>query len=159
MKFGLMLESVQAQQKSVEDHLDRLQAHTRGIDGIVREEIRRTLVEELQSVTAETDCAVAALQGLKRAANLRATLFSIGVTAASAACSSAAAWWVVPSQHEIASLRAERAALSADIARLNQEGARIDWRRCGAARRLCVRVDRQAPAYGRQADYSIVKGY
>ena len=46
-----------------------------------------------------------------------------------------------------------------DIARLTQQGGHVELRRCGAARRLCVRVDRGAPMYGEAADYLVVKGY
>jgi hypothetical protein len=35
----------------------------------------------------------------------------------------------------------------------------MELRRCGDAQRLCVRVDRSAPAYGAGADFFIVKGY
>ena len=98
MTVGLLLESVQAQQKMVESQLDRLHAHTQGLDGIVRDEIRRTLVDELKTVSRETTGAVEALQRLKRAANWRAALFGIGMTAASVALSSAIVWWALPSQ-------------------------------------------------------------
>ena len=42
--------------------------------------------------------------------------------------------------------------------RLEQQGGRIDWRHCGEAARLCVRVDRKAPTYGEKADYYVVAG-
>jgi len=35
----------------------------------------------------------------------------------------------------------------------------VQLRHCGAARRLCVRVDRGAPLYGEAADFLVVKGY
>jgi hypothetical protein len=44
MKFGLLMESAQAHQKLAETHLEQLRAHTRDLDGVVRDEIRRTLV-------------------------------------------------------------------------------------------------------------------
>ena len=53
MKFGLLMESAQTHQKMAETHLERLRAHTEDLDGVVREEIRRTLVEELAELTAE----------------------------------------------------------------------------------------------------------
>ncbi|MGH8327807.1 MAG: hypothetical protein ACRET2_13715, partial [Steroidobacteraceae bacterium] len=67
-------------------------------------------------------------------------------------------WWMLPSRSEVAALRARRDALAANIARLQQRGGSVDLRRCGARARLCVRVDRDAPAYGADADYLIVKG-
>ena len=68
-------------------------------------------------------------------------------------------WWILPSPTELAALRAKRAELASNVARLEQHGARIDLRRCGAAERLCVRIDRHAPAYGEAADYLVVRGY
>ncbi len=50
MKFGLLMESAQTHQKLADAHLEKLRAHTRDLDGVVREEIRRTLVEELQDL-------------------------------------------------------------------------------------------------------------
>ena len=35
MKFGLLMESVQAHQKLAETHLEELRAHTRDLDGVV----------------------------------------------------------------------------------------------------------------------------
>jgi hypothetical protein len=49
--------------------------------------------------------------------------------------------------------------MSAAIASLDERGGRIDLRRCGDSERWCVRVDRQAPVYGAQSDYYVLKGY
>ena len=66
---------------------------------------------------------------------------------------------MLPSRAEIEGLRAARTELSASLARLAQQGGRMQLRRCGAAARLCVRIDRGAPLYGESADYAIVRGY
>jgi hypothetical protein len=68
-------------------------------------------------------------------------------------------WWWLPSPAQIAALRSQHAQLAAAVARLSGGGGRIDLRRCGDASRLCVRIDRHAPAYGEQSDYLIVQGY
>ena len=44
LKIGLLMEAVQAQQTLATSMLERLREHTAGIDAIVREEIRATLV-------------------------------------------------------------------------------------------------------------------
>src|SRR6202171_6593087 len=62
MKFGLLMESAQAHQKLAEAQLDKLRAHTDDLDGVVRDEIRRTLIEELQMLTAESTRATQALR-------------------------------------------------------------------------------------------------
>ena len=49
--------------------------------------------------------------------------------------------------------------MMANIAALERQGGRIEWRRCGEKARLCVRVDRKAPPYGDRADYYVVEGY
>ena len=79
MKFGLLMESAQAHQKLAEMHLERLRAHTQDLDGVVREEIRRTLVDELKTLTAESDRAALALRGMKRAANMRGLVWNVGI--------------------------------------------------------------------------------
>src|SRR5258705_129913 len=72
LKFGLLMESAQAHQKLAETHLTKLLAHTQGLDDVVRDEIRRTLIEEFQALSAESDRAARALIAMKRAANVRA---------------------------------------------------------------------------------------
>lgn len=159
MKFGLLMESAQAHQKLADAHLEKLRAHTRDLDGIVREEIRRTFVEELQALTEESKRAAQALQGMKRAANIRGLLWTVVAAILCTAIPGAFAHWLLPSASEVASLRAERDRLTSSVTRLEQHGGRVDWRHCGDAARLCVRVDRSAPSYGDKADYYIVKGY
>jgi len=159
MELGLLLEAAHAQQTLAETSLERLTAHVRDLDDIVREEIRRTLVEELQVLGNDSRHAAELLRRVGRAANLRVTLWSIGITTLCSAIPLAEAWWILPSPTELAALRAKRAELASNVARLEQHGARIDLRRCGAAERLCVRIDRHAPAYGEAADYLVVRGY
>lgn len=158
LQFGLLLDTAQAHQKSAEEHLEALKLHTRDLDAIVRDEIRRTLVEELQLLTAEIDRALRALQGLGRAAAARAGLWSVGLAALATLLPGLLLWWSTPSAAQIASLRSQRDALRADIARLESQGARVEWRRCGEAQRLCVRIEHGAPAYGESGDFYVVKG-
>ncbi len=148
MRCGLLLET-----------LERLRAHTQDLDVIVRDEIRRTLIEETRELTTEVAGAIAALRGLRRAVSFRLVVGAFGLSAAVSSVPAAAVWWLLPSQRQIAALRAERAALVHNLAELGAHGARIQWSRCGASRRLCVRIERHAPVYGNGADYAIVKGY
>jgi hypothetical protein len=159
MKFGLLMEAAHAQQALAENALERLKAHVSDLDDIVREEIRRTLVEELQTLGEESKRAAEALRRLGRSANTRVVLWSVGLTFLCAALPMVGEWWFLPSQSELAALRAKRDDLAASIARLEQRGGRIDLRRCGGTDRLCVRVDRKAPIYGEAADYFVLKGY
>jgi hypothetical protein len=159
MKLGLLMEAAQAQQRLGQESLERLAAHARDLDVIVRDEIRRTVAEELGSVASESRRAAQSLQSLRRSANVRVLLWTVSIAAVCSAVGMGEAYWMLPSQREIASLRARRDALAANITLLEERGGLLDVRRCGAQAKLCVRVDRNAPAYGSQADYLVVKGY
>jgi len=163
MKCGLLMETAQTQQSLVDGALQRLRAHTQDLDVVVRDEIRRTLVEELQLLASESKAAARSLRSLTQAANMRMALWSIGsvtlCSAMSIAMIVAAARWLLPSHAEIAALTAQRDELSLAIGRLEERGGRIDLRRCGNPGRYCVRVDRKAPVFGQQSDYLIVAGY
>jgi hypothetical protein len=159
MKFGLLMESAQAHQKLAETHLEELRAHTRDLDGVVRDEIRRTLVEELRMLTAESKRATEALQRIKRSATVRIGLWSVIIAVLCTGIPAAIMRWVLPSRSEVSALQTRRDELAASIAALERHGGRIEWRRCGETTRLCVRVDRKAPAYGEKADFYVVAGY
>jgi hypothetical protein len=158
-KLGLLLETAEAQQRLAATHLEQLREHTRGLDAIVREEIRSTLIEELQGLADYTGRAGESLRSLERVVNLKLAACSAAVTAVCAATPLALAWWTLPSRADVAALRAAHDELTANIARLAQHGGRVQLRRCGTSQRLCVRVDRTAPQYGEGADYLVVKGY
>lgn len=159
MKFGLLMESAQAHQRLAETQLEKLRAHTQDLDGVVREEIRRTLIDELKAVTVESERAAQSLREMKRAANMRGLLWNMGIAILCTAIPSLIVRYALPSREEIDTLRRQRDALAQSIEHLEQRGGKLDWRSCGDAARLCVRVDRQAPVYGEKADYYIVKGY
>jgi hypothetical protein len=158
LKLGLLMEAAQAQQRLGQESLDRLAAHTRELEAIVRDEVRQAIGEELAAVASESGRAAQSLQRLRRAANLRVLTWTVAIAAVCSAVAMGEAWWILPSPHEIAGLRARRDALAASIARLRAHGGSIELRRCGVRARLCVRVDRHAPPYGAHADYMIVKG-
>jgi hypothetical protein len=163
MKCGLLMETAQTHQSLADAALQRLRTHTQDLDAVVRDEIRRTLVEELRSVASEIDGAARSLRSLAHVANLRSALWSIGTITLGGAFTIAitivATRSLLPSHSEIAGLTARRDELALAVARLEQRGGRIDLRRCGDSERYCVRVDRNAPAFGRQADYLVVAGY
>jgi hypothetical protein len=159
LQAGLLMESAQAHQKLAESQLEKLRMHTQDLDGVVRDEIRRTLVQELSMLTVETTRATHALEKIRRGAARRMAMWSLGLAALCTLAPLAAARWALPSPGEIAALRVQRDELSAAIAILKAQGADIDWRHCGEAKRLCVRIDRRAPIYGGNADYFVIQGY
>lgn len=158
MKLGLLMEAAQAQQHLAQESLDRLAAHTRDLEVVVRDEIRRTVAEELGSLASESRRATESLQRVRRAANVRVLLWTVSIATVCSGIGLGEAWWLLPSQHEMAALRARRNALASNVARLKDLGGSVDLRRCGTRGRICVRVDRRAPAYGADADYLVVKG-
>jgi len=159
LKVGLLMEAAQAQQTMAAQTLDRLREHTAGLDSIVREEIRNTLLDEMRALGEDSQRAVEALRRLQRAANLR--LFVWGLTSAvlTSGVPFALAWFALPTRAEVAVLSSKRDALAADVARLIHEGGKVDLRHCGTTRRLCVRIERGAPAYGDNGDFLVLKGY
>ena len=159
MKVGLLMETAQAQQRLSQESLERLAVHTRDLDAIVRDEVRRTIAEALGSVATECRRATESLQRARRAANLRTLLWTVSIAMIGSGVAMGEAWWMLPSRGQIAAMRARRDSLAANIARLEQRGGGLDVRACGTPARMCVRVDRSAPAYGPGADYLIVKGY
>ena len=159
MKLGLLMEAAQAQQKAAESSLRKLKSTTTELAAIVREEVHRVVLEELHSLEADSKRASEALREVRRAANTRVLLWSLGITLLCCAVPLSLACWIIPSQAEIAALRAKRDELVTRISSLQQQGGRIELRRCGDGGRLCVRVDRKAPTYGEQSDYLVVRGY
>jgi hypothetical protein len=158
LKVGLLMESAQAHQKLAEGQLEQLRAHTQDLDSVVRDEIRRTLVEELQMLTAEAARATRVL-GKIRGGGIRTAAWSLSAAVLCAVVPIGVARLALPSAADITTLRTRRDELNANLIRLQQQGGRIDWRQCGVAKRLCVRIDRKAPAYGDKADYFVVEGY
>jgi hypothetical protein len=159
MKLGLLLEGAHANQSLAESTLEKLKAQVAGLEGIAREEIRATLLEELQALGEDCRHAAETLRRLRHAADLRLALWTLGMAALACAVPLAVAWWVLPSRAEVAALGARREALAADVARLEARGAHMELRRCGTAQRLCVRIDRKAGSYGEGGEFLVLKGY
>lgn len=159
LRMGLLMEGAQAQQQLAEASLEKLRAHTQGLDDVVREEIRRTLINELRELSNENQQAVQSLRAIRRIANIRGVFMSLAVGALCAVIPCAVVSWALPTPGEIVRLRSERDVLTQNLARLERMGGRVELRRCGETSRLCVRVDAKASAYGLKSDYLIVKGY
>jgi hypothetical protein len=159
LKLGLLMEAAQAQQALATTTLERLREHAAGLDTIVRQEIRATILEEMQALDEESRRAAEALRRLQRAANLRLIAWSAGGSALASLLPCAIAWWLLPTRTEIQTLGAQRDQLTANVARLARQGGNVELRRCGTTQRLCVRVERSAPAYGAGGDFLVVKGY
>jgi len=159
MKLGLLLEGAHANQSLAETTLEKLKAQAAALEGIAREEIRATLLEELHALGDDCHRAAETLRRLRCVADLRLALWTLGMAALACAVPLAAAWWVLPSRSEVAALAARRDALTAEVARLEAQGARMELRRCGTAQRLCVRIDRKAGSFGEGGEYFVLQGY
>src|SRR5215469_15248113 len=147
MKVGLLMEAAQSQQALVTSALEHLREHTGSLDAVVREEIRTTLIEELHALTDDSRRAAECLKRLQRATGTRAASWSLAIIVFATAIPLFTVREVLPSPSDIASLRVTQDRLQTTIDRLNARGGQAALRRCGAAQRLCVRVDRSAPAY------------
>ncbi len=139
--------------------IERLGALAEDLDRVVREEIRSAFVEEFQMLGAASQRAAEALHGVRRAASVRVAAWAVALGVAGSAIPILVSWMVIPSRTALAQMRRERDELAASVDRLRLQGGKIDLQRCGTERRICVRIERSAPAYGPQADYLVVKGY
>jgi hypothetical protein len=157
-KIGLLIETAEASQQLSSALLERLQQQVQSLDAIVRQEIRRTLIQELREVHTQSQRAVDALRRLEHASRRRTALWTVGLLACSTALPLAIAAWWLPSPTEITNLTAQRADLLANLEVLKQHGARADLRTCGD-HHLCVRVDLQQARYGEKSDYFVLHGY
>jgi hypothetical protein len=150
---------VMSQHGQLQVAIERLGALAEGLDRVVRQEIRSAFVEEFQMLGAASQRAAEALHGVRRAASVRVAAWAIALVVVCSAIPVAISWALIPSRAALTQMRRERDELAASVDHLQQQGGKIELRRCGAERRLCVRIDRSAPAYGPQADYLVVKGY
>jgi hypothetical protein len=159
VQAGLLMEAAQAQQQLAESALERLREHAAGLDGVVRGEIRDALLEELHALIDDVRQAQAALHALQRAASARLACWSMAITSLACAVPLILTYRVLPNAADVAALGAQRTALEMRLAQLARAGADLELRRCGAAERLCVRIDRSAGAYGDSHDFLIVRGH
>jgi hypothetical protein len=159
VKLGLLMEAAHSHQDLIEGSLKQLQAHTRGLDGVVRDEIRRVITAELGALMDESARTAEVLRGLARAASLRVAWWSVLIGVVPSGIVALLLSWWLPASAQTAVLRTQQQQLSATVAQLAASGGRIDLRRCGDTSRLCVRIDRRAPVYGEQSDYLVIRGY
>lgn len=159
LRVGLLCEAVEMQQRGASEALAELRSLSATIDETVRDEIRRSLVDEFKSVADELDRVLRDLRGVRRHLGLRAAIFVTATMAVGGASCAAAIRWLAPSPQRIAALRQERDSLTREVAVLDRRGGRVKLSACGPSRRLCVRIDRREPFFGAHADYAIAKGY
>lgn len=159
LAVGLLMESAHAHQRSAEHQLERLRQHTQELDGVVRDEIKRTLIEGLTELNVETQRTARSMQKARRGMGLHSAFWSVAVTTLCASIPVCVAELILPSRQEIGVLRAQREQLSMEVAALQRQGGRIELKHCGADARLCVRVDLKAQRYGEKADFYVVAGY
>lgn len=162
LKLGLLLETAQTHQKLVEALIEKLKAHTQGLEAVVREEVRRALDEELRELEQQANQAAEALEKMRRAADWRQILLGGVLAVLVAGITLGGFWLMAPSREEILKLRAERAELQSAIDLLASRGGRADLKPCGADKshaHLCVRVEPRLGRYGEERDYFVIKGY
>src|SRR2546429_4204111 len=124
MKVSLLMEAAETQQALAAAALEQLREHAAGLDGVVREEIRTTLIEQLGALDEDSRRAAQSLRALKQAASLRLAAWSVGVAALSAAIPLTIGGWLLPSPAAGAALRAPPSQLSRHGAPPIQPGGR-----------------------------------
>ena len=156
VKLGLLMETAERHQLAAAV-IRELDEQTQGLQAMVSDQVRGALTEEIRIVHTEAQKAVESLQRVKRAANARLIIWTLALTVSSARIALFVTWWVLPTPEDIARIRSARAELTSNLALLNRHGARGHLRHCGTAR-LYVRVDLNAPRYGGQRDYFVIRG-
>jgi hypothetical protein len=157
LEVGLLLETVQSQQRLAGETLARLGEQLQLLQHEVRTEVAHAAREAFLELSAETEEARAQLRGLRRAVAMRAAFWSAAAALASAATAVLAVHLLVPTAAQIEALRVRRALFAADVRRLREYGGSVELRRCGARGRLCVRVQRAGPVFGAHGNFLLVK--
>ena len=152
---GLLMEGAQSQQQLAAAALEALRQHTAGLDLLVRDEVHRTLVETLADLSSEVARVTRSLETTGRTAHWRATGLGLAMAVVGIAAPVCARWWL-PSPGRIAALEVQEAQLQATIARLRHDGGGVQLLTCGAAQRLCVRIDAKAPRFGTDGDVVVL---
>jgi len=148
-----ILETVHAQQSQIHGVLETLDSRSRSLDATVGDAVQRALAEAAGIRATER------LSQVQRATGVRFARWSFGVVSACALVPTLLSWALLPSRTQLLQARQTLEQLSAGVAQLSREGGRIELRHCGAANRLCARIDRKSPFYGEDADYVVLKGY
>jgi len=133
--------------------LASLESRSRDLDASVVEAVQRALMQAGGSRVAEH------LAQVHRASSIRVARWSFGVVSGCALLPALLSWMLMPSRAQLLQARQTFDQLSAAVAQLSREGGRIELRRCGAANRLCARIDRKSPLYGESADFMVLEGY
>lgn len=104
VSIGLLMEIAHAHQQLAEASLASLKEHAAGLDAVVREQIRRTLIEELRGVHVESERAVRSLRRVQKAADLRILVWSVGIAALSALVAAVVGYGTVHVWKELATM-------------------------------------------------------
>ncbi len=153
VELGRILETVHAQQSQLYDMLASLETRSRDLDASVGEAVQRALTQPAGLRATEK------LVQVQRASAVRLARWSFGVVSGCALVPALLSWMLMPSRTQLLQARQSYEQLLAGVAQLSREGGRIELRHCGAAGRLCVRVDRKSPFYGESGDFMVLRGY
>jgi hypothetical protein len=159
VKLGLVMETAERQQRTVESLLQRLHELALDLEPALRDQIHRATIEAFHGLSDEATRAAQVLRDLRRTTPLRIATVGTILAVIATAIPVGIGLWYLPSVEKVDALRREQARLAENIESLRRDGAGIEWSRCGDARRICLRIDRKAPLFGGQADFAIPKGY
>jgi hypothetical protein len=152
-ELNRILETVHDQQSNIQGVLATLESRARDLESTLGEAVQRAFMDAAGLRAAEK------LSQVHRATGIRFARWSLGIVSACALVPTILSWMLMPSPAQVLQARQTLEQLSDRVSQLSREGGRMDLRHCGAANRLCVRVDRKLPFYGDSADFMVVKGY
>ena len=178
MKVGLLMEAAQTQQhtaqasqQAVEAAISRLEAATRGLEPAMRDAVTKACFKEFEAVFKqmyaqmhqEVNLTGQTLKRLRSGFTWRlgtlAGLISAASTAVVLIAFLVGVYLVGLFDRSSASTAASRLrGEPAAIAEIERRGLFVDVALCGEPRRVCVRVEPKAGAYGPRRDQMVVGG-
>jgi hypothetical protein len=150
--IAMLFAAAQTQQQMADAAIERLQSHAQQLDALVRDAVRRAVLDGIRDLRAESERTLAGLRELHRAALPRAFWITLGSAAFGLAASLILGVCFILSREEIAQRQATLATLIAS-------GAQAQLSRCASphgAPKLCIRVDPTAGPFGVAHDYYLV---
>src|SRR5579862_7860948 len=94
VSIGLLMEAAQEHQDLAEESLKRLQVHTQGLDDVVRDTVRRTMIAEFGALIEDSTRTIEALGTFRRRLQLRVLWSSALLSAIPAIIVGLGIWWV-----------------------------------------------------------------
>jgi hypothetical protein len=160
MKAGLLMEAADANQKLATAAITRLEAATRTLEPAVRDAVAKAALEEFRHMHDEAKRTAVAFKQLRSGLTWKIGLVAFLMSAASAGVLLATIYFA-GGLNSYSGPPAAPTGLRGDPAALAEFGRRgqlIEVALCGEQRRVCVRVEPKAGAFGARKDQMVAAG-